>query len=60
MYRNKKLESVFIESITFKGKNTMDGCVYQHPCMNLTKSVDIHLSELLQKCSKEDKKIMQM
>ena len=25
MYRNKKLESVFIESITFKGKNTMDG-----------------------------------
>ena len=60
IYRSKELESVFIEIINSKGKNTIVGCVCQHPCMNPTEFVDIYLSELLQKFSKEDKTIMLM
>ena len=60
IYRNKELESVFIEILNSKGKNTIVGCVYQHPCMNPTEFIDIYPSELLQKFSKEDKTIMLM
>ena len=60
IYRSKELESVFIEIINSKGKNTIVGCVYRHPCMNPTEFIDIYLSELLQKFSKEDKTIMLM
>ena len=60
IYRSKELESVFIKIINSKGKNTIEGCVYRHPCMNPTEFVDIYLSELLQKFSKEDKTIMLM
>ena len=54
------MESVFIEIINSKGKNTIVGCLYQHPCMNRTEFIDIYLSELVQKFSKEDKTIMLM
>ena len=60
IYRSKELYSVFIEIINSKGKNTTVGCVYRHPCMNQTEFIDIYLSELLQKFSKEDKTIMLM
>ena len=46
IYRSKELESVLIEIITSKGKNTIAGRVYQHPCMNPTEFIDIYLSEL--------------
>ena len=47
IYKTKKLESVFIEIINSKGKNTIAACVYQHPCMNQTTFIGIYLSELL-------------
>ena len=58
IYRGKK--SAFIEIVNSKDKNTIVGCVYQHPCMNPTEIIDIYLSELLQKFSKEDKTVMLM
>ena len=60
IYRSKELESVFIEIIISKGKNTIVGYVYQHPCMNPIEFIDIYLSELLQNFLKEDKTIMLM
>ena len=36
----KELESVFIEIINSKGKNTIVGCVYQYPCMNPTECIE--------------------
>ena len=60
IYKTKELESVFIEVINSKGKNTIVGCVYQHPCMNPTEFTESYLSELLQKLSKEDKTIILM
>ena len=35
-------------------------CIYRHPSMNPTEFIDIYLSELLQKLSREDKTIMLM
>ena len=58
--RSKELESAFIKIINSKGKNTIVGCVYRHPCINPTEFVDIYLSESLQKFSKKDKTIMLM
>ena len=60
IYKTKEPESVFIEIINSKGKNTIVACAYQHPCMNPTEFIDIYLSELLQKFSKQDKTIMLM
>ena len=60
IYKTKELESVFIEVINSEGKNTIVGCVYQHPCMNPTEFTENYLSELLQKLSKEDKTIILM
>ena len=60
IYRSKELESVFIEIINSKDKNTIVGCVYQYPYMNPTEFIDIYLSELLQTFSKEDKTIILM
>ena len=60
IYKIKELESFFIEIINSKGKNTIVGCVYQHPCMSPTEFINIYLSKLLQKFSKEGKTIMLM
>ena len=60
IYRSKEKESTFTEIINSNGKNTIVGCVYQHLCMNPTEFINIYLSELLQKFSKEDKTITLM
>lgn len=60
IYKKKELESVFIEIINPKGKNLIVGCIYRHPCMNSSEFIDIYMSELLQKLSREDKTIMLM
>ena len=60
IYKTKEPESVFIKIINSRGKNTIVACAYRHPCMNPTEFIDIYLSELLQKFSKEDKTIMLM
>ena len=36
------------------------GCIYQRPNMNPTEFIDIYISELFQKISKEDKTIILM
>ena len=60
LYKTRELESVFIEIINPKGKNVIVACIYRHPSMNPTEFIDIYLSELLQKLSRKDKKIMLM
>ena len=60
LYKKRELESVFIEIINPKGKNVIVACIYRHPSMNPTEFIDIYLSELLQKLSREDKTIMLM
>ena len=58
IYQKKEIESIFIEIINPKGKNVIVGCIYRHPSLNPTEFVDIHIQELLQKMSKEDKTIV--
>ena len=58
IYQKKETESIFIEIINPKGKNIIVGCIYRHPSLNPTEFVDIHIQELLQKMSKEDKTIV--
>ena len=56
--KKKEIESIFMEIINPKGKNVIVGCIYRHPSLNPTEFVDIHIQELLQKMSKEDKTIV--
>ena len=60
MYKKKELESIFIEVINAKSKNLIIGCIYRHPSMNPNEFIDVSMSDLLQKNSKEDKTIMLM
>ena len=34
MHNSKELESYLIEAINEKGKNSIIGTIYRHPCMN--------------------------
>ena len=36
IYKSKELESCFVEQINAKGKNTIIGTIYRHPCMDPT------------------------
>ena len=56
----KELESIFIEVINPKSKNFIIGCIYRHPSMKPIEFIDVYMSDLLQKISKEDKTIMIM
>ena len=58
IYQKKEIESIFVEIINPKGKNVIVGCIYCHPSLNPTEFADIHIQELLQKMSKEDKTIV--
>ena len=58
IYKEKELESVFIETISPTGKNTIIGCIYRHPCMETPEFLESHLKELLRKINKEKKKII--
>ena len=60
IYKKKELESIFIEVINPKSKNLIIGCIYKHPSMNPNEFIDVYMSNLLQKISKEDKTIMLM
>ena len=57
IYKKKQLESVFIETINKKGKNTIIGCIYRHPSMTINDFNDNFLSPLLEKLSFENKNI---
>ena len=56
-YKSKELESVFVEIINPRQKNTIIGCIYRHPCMDLEEFNDEVLSILMEKIGREGKNI---
>ena len=60
MYKEKELESCFIEALNNKGKNIIVGCIYRHPKMNLTEFISDFYADLMEKLSKENKDIILM
>ena len=59
IYKNKELESIFIEVVNPKGKKLIIGNIYRLPSVS-PELLDFYMSHLLQKVSKEDKTIMLM
>ena len=57
IYKSKELESYFIESITHKGKNTLIGVIYRHPCMEQKEFIDDYMQPLNEKLQHENKNI---
>ena len=60
MYKSKELESVFIEIINKKGKNTIVGCIYKHPKLAIDEFNNQFLSPMLEKVSFENKEVYLM
>ena len=56
IYKSKGLESHFIEAINKKGKNTIIGSIYRHPCMDENTFLDDYMQPLLDKLSIDNKK----
>ena len=57
VYKPKELESLFIEVNNKKESNDIIGVIYRHPCMNGTAFIDEHLKAIVDKLSKENKKV---
>ena len=57
MHKPKELESYFIETIEKKGKNSIIGAIYRHPCMNKEMFTDDYMEPLTEKLTKENKHI---
>ena len=47
LQKKKELESVFIEILNSKRKNTIIGYIYKYPCMNPSEFNNTYLKELL-------------
>ena len=60
MYKSKELESIFIEIINKKGKNTIAGCIYKHPKLAIHEFNNQFLSPMLEKVSFENKEVYLM
>ena len=58
IYKAKELESFFIEAINMKGKNTIIGVIYRHPCMNQKEFIDEYIQPINDKLLSENKKII--
>ena len=57
--KDKELESVFIEILNDKSKtNTIVGCIYKHPKMNISEFLEDYLHELFYKISFEKKNVI--
>ena len=56
IYKSKELESYFIEAINEKGKSTIIGTIYRHPCMDQNEFTDDYMQPLNDKIMKENKK----
>ena len=52
-----KIESVFIEVIFPRKSNILVGCIYRHPCMPISEFNELHLTDLLDKVTSENKTI---
>ena len=46
IYKPKELESYFLETISKKGKNSLIGIIYRHPCMNQNLFIDEFMQPL--------------
>ena len=57
IYKSKELESVFVEIVNPKGKNTIVGNVYRHPCMDQNLFLNDFMSPLCDKLTAENKQI---
>ena len=57
MYKSKELESIFIEIINKKSKNTIAGCIYMHPKLAVDEFDNQLLSLMLEKVSFENKEV---
>ena len=57
MYKSKELESIFIEIVNPKGKNTILGTIYRHPCMDQDLFLDVFIKPLCDKLTAENKLI---
>ena len=57
IYKSKELESIFIEIVNPKGKNTIIGTVYRHPCMDQDLFLNDFMSPLCDKLTAENKEI---
>ena len=55
--KDKELESLFIEVINKKESNDIIGVIYRHPCMDASDFNENHLKRIVDKLSKENKKI---
>ena len=56
IYKEKQLESFFIEIANNKGKNSIIGVIYRHPCMEENIFNNDFLKNLTEKLSTENKK----
>ena len=57
VYKNKELESLFIEVINSKESNDIVGVIYRHPCMDPSIFIDDYLKDIVDKLSSENKKV---
>ena len=57
IYKSRELESNFIEIINPNKTNFIIGCIYRHPNMDLNEFNEIFLNDLLDRLSKENKKV---
>lgn len=58
IYREKELESIFVELINPQKPNVIVGCIYRHPCMAIKEFNDILIKDLLETLSKENKQVL--
>ena len=57
IWKEKELESYFIEQINPRGKNLIIGTIYRHPCMDGKEFVDDYMKPLNDKLEGDNKKI---
>ena len=60
LYKDKNLESVFIEVLSKFDKNTIIGCIYKHPNLAIQEFMDTFLQPLLDNLSYENKNVILM
>ena len=60
LYKSKELESIFIEIINKKDKNTIVGCIYKHPILTNDEFNNHFLSPMLEKVSFEHQEVFLM
>ena len=58
LYKDKNLESVFIEVLSKSDKNTVIGCIYTHPNLAIQEFMNTFLQPLLDKISYENKNVI--